>query len=95
MAEARDRVWIVIADESVDSIYVFESETDANEFANQYDCEEREEPNVIVAEMPIFSHGSPATQKMIAAAASGSSADTNEVLQDAQLALDPENQEVQ
>lgn len=59
-------VWAVITQESVDNVYLFENEGDAQAFASTYDCEARDEPTVIVSEMPIFAHGSAATQEMIA-----------------------------
>ena len=59
-------VWAVITQESVDNVYLFENEADAQAFASTYDCEARDEPTVIVSEMPIFAHGSAATREMIA-----------------------------
>ena len=59
-------VYAVITQESVDNVYLFESEADAQAFASTYDCETRDEPTVIVSEMPIFEHGSAATRELIA-----------------------------
>ena len=61
-------VYMVITQESVDNVYLFESEADAKAFADTYDCEVRNEPNVIVSEMPIFAHASAATRELIATA---------------------------
>ncbi|MHB1524994.1 MAG: hypothetical protein ACYCZN_01720 [Candidatus Dormibacteria bacterium] len=62
-------VYLAITQESVDNVYVFESEGDAEAFADAYDCEARDEPTVIVSEMPIFAHRSEATRELIATAA--------------------------
>jgi hypothetical protein len=62
-------VYVAITQESLDNVYVFESEADAKAFADAYDCEARDEPTVIVSEMPIFAHGSEATRELIATAA--------------------------
>jgi len=59
-------VYAVITQESVDNVYLFENEADAHAFAATYDCEARDEPTVIVSEMPIFAHGSDATRELIA-----------------------------
>lgn len=60
-------VYMVITQESVDNVYLFEAKADAEAFADIYDCEDRDEPNVIVSEMPIFGHGSEATRELLAA----------------------------
>lgn len=62
-------VYVAITQESIDNVYVFESEADAEAFADAYDSEARDEPAVIVSEEPVFAQDSDATRELIASAA--------------------------